>query len=345
MMHEAPLDYDALAAHLDRGWDLLERNDPHGARMSAEKVLEMDPECGEALTILGMIASLDGEEEEALELYSRAMDADPEDVPPMLYAAEIHAAMGHDDRALALVTDALDVAEEEDDYLDAALLQIELFMSMNRDREARRALSSMPDDVPFPDAQYHVRAGRIWLELEDVAMAKKHYERAVHMDATSADALYGLGLVHSESGDHADMVNAWQKVRELDEAAIPPLWALDRDRFEKVAQDAFDELPDEMQELLENVPIVLSDLPSKEQVDDGLDPRLLGVFSGVPLTKLERVGGADPSLTTIHLFQRNIERIARDRDEAEEEIRITLIHETAHFFGLDDDDLDERNLG
>ena len=51
------------------------------------------------------------------------------------------------------------------------------------------------------------------------------------------------------------------------------------------------------------------------------------------------------SLDAIHLFQRNLEAAAGSREELEDEIRITVLHETAHFFGLEDDDLEAIGLG
>ena len=52
-----------------------------------------------------------------------------------------------------------------------------------------------------------------------------------------------------------------------------------------------------------------------------------------------------PGLTQIVLFRRNLERVAAGEDELREEIRVTLLHETGHFFGLDDAALDELGLG
>jgi predicted Zn-dependent protease with MMP-like domain len=50
-------------------------------------------------------------------------------------------------------------------------------------------------------------------------------------------------------------------------------------------------------------------------------------------------------VTTILLFKTNLERYAQDAEHLAEEIRITVLHETAHYFGLDDDDLEEIGLG
>jgi predicted Zn-dependent protease with MMP-like domain len=80
-------------------------------------------------------------------------------------------------------------------------------------------------------------------------------------------------------------------------------------------------------------------------VREGVDPRLLGLFSGVPLPDKTAVGPPAPVLDAIHLFQHNLERACRDREQLRAEIRITVLHETAHFFGLDDEDLEKLGLG
>jgi predicted Zn-dependent protease with MMP-like domain len=78
-------------------------------------------------------------------------------------------------------------------------------------------------------------------------------------------------------------------------------------------------------------------------VADGFDPRGLGLFAGVPFPEQSSMG-APPHLEAVFLYQRNIERVARSTAEVEAEIRTTLLHETGHFFGLDEEDLAEMGL-
>jgi predicted Zn-dependent protease with MMP-like domain len=93
------------------------------------------------------------------------------------------------------------------------------------------------------------------------------------------------------------------------------------------------------------VPIIASDYPSVEIVAEGNDPRMMGFFSGVPYPEKSHVAGATPHLDCVFLYQRNIERMCRNHDELAREIRITLLHETGHFFGLSEEELDEMGLG
>jgi predicted Zn-dependent protease with MMP-like domain len=125
-------------------------------------------------------------------------------------------------------------------------------------------------------------------------------------------------------------------------APAPP-WHLPPDAFEAIAAEALAELPDPARERLANVPVLVDELPSEELVKDGIDPRVLGLFDGTPMPAESSVGGA-PSLTTIRLFQRNLEAAAADAEDLREQIRITVLHETAHFFGLDEDDLEAIGL-
>jgi len=92
------------------------------------------------------------------------------------------------------------------------------------------------------------------------------------------------------------------------------------------------------------VPIVIAELPAEADVDAGLDPRALGLFSGTSYPDQSHLGG-QPGLTQIVLFRRNLERVGGDDDELREEVRVTMLHETGHFFGMDDDDLDGAGLG
>ncbi len=93
------------------------------------------------------------------------------------------------------------------------------------------------------------------------------------------------------------------------------------------------------------MPILVEDFPSEHLVREGLDPRLLGLFTGTPLPSKSVLEGQPHSPDSAVLFLRNLEAACATREELEEEIRITILHETAHFFGLDDEDLDAIGLG
>ena len=79
-------------------------------------------------------------------------------------------------------------------------------------------------------------------------------------------------------------------------------------------------------------------------LEAGVDPRSLGLFSGTAYPDKSKLGGQD-GLSQIILFRRNLERLSGDEDELREEVRATLLHETGHFFGMDDAELEDVGLG
>jgi len=201
-------------------------------------------------------------------------------------------------------------------------------------REALGELASSAIDDPgivLDIAGAHLAVG-------DPDSALGWYEKLTDDDELGADAWHGIGLAREDLEDRPGMIDAFVEVLRRDADAPRPPWHISVDELDKIAAAALAELPEQIRTRLGNVPVLIDDLPSEALVRDGLDPRLLGLFQGTPMPEQSSVGGA-PSLTNIHLYHRNLERFARDADELSAEIRTTVIHETAHFFGLDDDDL------
>jgi Flp pilus assembly protein TadD len=77
-------DMDQFSAHLDRGWDLVQRGDPRGAEVSARRALEIDNQSPEAYNLLGYVAALKGEFEEAIDHYRQAIALDDTYLEAML---------------------------------------------------------------------------------------------------------------------------------------------------------------------------------------------------------------------------------------------------------------------
>ena len=107
---------------------------------------------------------------------------------------------------------------------------------------------------------------------------------------------------------------------------------LTADEFEKIVVDELDELPDEMVDGLENLVFVVEDRPEDGTLD------LLGEYQGVALTERDRYGfGELPD--RIVLFREPLLAVCENLDELKDEIHVTLVHEIAHFYGIDDDEL------
>ncbi|GGI44012.1 putative Zn-dependent protease with MMP-like domain [Agromyces flavus] len=106
--------------------------------------------------------------------------------------------------------------------------------------------------------------------------------------------------------------------------------------FERMVSEVFDSLPDDMVRGLENVAILIENQPP------GQRPRLYGLYAGHPL-KTRGVYGFGELPDRITLFKNNMQEHSADLESLRTRVRITLVHEIGHYFGLDDARL--RELG
>jgi len=109
---------------------------------------------------------------------------------------------------------------------------------------------------------------------------------------------------------------------------------LNHDDFERLVIDQLDLLPDDMVDGLDNVIFVVEDRPEDGTLDT------LGLYDGVALTERGQYGfGEMPD--RIVLYREPLLAIVADLDELRDEVHVTLVHEIAHFYGIDDDRLHE----
>jgi predicted Zn-dependent protease with MMP-like domain len=124
-----------------------------------------------------------------------------------------------------------------------------------------------------------------------------------------------------------------------------------RDQFQRVAEQELATLPAQYRERVQNVAIVIEDYPAEDGPPEDRDPDdlLMGIFDGVPLTE-RSFFAAEPGPARVILYQSNIEAYAQAiaADEGRpveevirEEVRLTLLHELGHYFGLDEDELED----
>lgn len=125
---------------------------------------------------------------------------------------------------------------------------------------------------------------------------------------------------------------------------------MDRRRFEELVGEALDALPQEFRDHMENVEVVVEEWPSAEDLEEvGLGPaereELLGLYVGVPLTERDtHYYGVLPD--RIALYRRSIlSWTGEDAEAIREEVRRTVIHEIAHYYGISDERLDEMGWG
>lgn len=116
---------------------------------------------------------------------------------------------------------------------------------------------------------------------------------------------------------------------------------MDHVRFHQLVLSALQDLPDEFRRKLENVEVLVEDLPPEEKGRRrrrGGGGRLLGLYHGYPLKERGPwYGNVLPD--RIVIYQEPIERACRDEKEMRRLVREVVLHEIGHYFGLEEDDL------
>jgi predicted Zn-dependent protease with MMP-like domain/Flp pilus assembly protein TadD len=364
---------ERLDRDLERGFAALDAGRLEDAAASLDRCRRIDRGNPDVITLAAAVAEARGDIDEAITQYRALAAVFPDDVPPRLAIArlELHGA-GDPDAALATLAAAFDFIDEEDDLIEAVLLKADALIATGELASARATLAELATSaIDDPDLAFDL--AEMSIVAEDLGAARRWIAAARALpveppapaevdaldglgdfvddgppptveelrNAREADALHLLGRVHEAAGERAEMIACWQQVLALDAAAPRRGDSISDDDLEAVVHAALSELPPEVHAKLERVPILVDELPSKDLVAEGLDPRLLGVFQGTPLPE---GGDLAATVTTIHLFRTNLANASMDRAMLEHEIRITVLHETAHYFGLDDADLEKIGL-
>ena len=112
-----------------------------------------------------------------------------------------------------------------------------------------------------------------------------------------------------------------------------------REYFVKVVEEVLDSLPQEFRSRIRNVAVLVEDMPPNQPSPQSGPQRrlLLGLFHGVPTTKKSVFDPTGPD--HIVLYQKNIEAVCSSEAEVREQIRLTVIHELGHYFGMDETQL------
>ena len=329
-------------------WDAFEAGNLATARSRAEHLGDTS---AEGLYLRAACCREENDQDTALDLLKKAVVADPEWSSPELALAEVLAVDPENLRqALRHAERAVDLAEEEDDYLSALALKAGLEAELGDADEARRTLADLPPaDVVLGDHDAALEIADLHLALGDADVARARLRTLTGAVPDSAEAWHALGCAASDLGDESEMRAAWKRTWALDTAPATAdsgagvARRLTEAEVATIAEQALGELPERARELLRDIPIVVAEQPAEPDVDAGVDPRSLGLFTGAAYPDRSHLGG-QPGLTQILIFRKNLERMVASDDELREEIRTTLLHETGHFFGMDDAELGEVGL-
>ena len=342
------------------GWEALENGDLEAGRKAAASYPADGPLHVEALMLQAACEREDGDREAALATLAKAAKAEPDFATPELWMAEMLLDDGEElEEALTHARRALDLAEEEEEYLAALSTKAAIELGLERPAEARKTLKELPPaDTVLDDVNMTLDLAQLLLEAGNASDARARLETLVKASPEEADAWYYLGVAAEATGDEERKRAAWLKTRELDVADAEhhahhhhhddgddghPHEHLTEEALIEAAEETLEEMPEQFRELLGNVPIVVADRPALADVEAGMDPRSLGLFNGAPHGEAGSTSDV-PGVTEIILFRQNLERVSADEDDLRDEIRITLLHEAGHFFGLDEEGLERIGL-
>lgn len=110
--------------------------------------------------------------------------------------------------------------------------------------------------------------------------------------------------------------------------------------FEAAVSDALDLIPPDIARTMDNVAVFIED-DYTPRPDEDPDTVLLGLYEGVPLTERDSWWDAGSLPDRITIYRQPILDICSSREEVVEEVAVTVVHEIAHHFGIDDDRLHE----
>src|SRR5262245_34206522 len=236
-----------------------------------------------------------------------------------------------------------DVDEERGErWTTAAHAWIELGQYDSAEAALAEARARLGDDHP----EVSWTEGRLRLNRWDLAGARAAFAR-LDLEEEGAPLCENLALLEDLEGRPERADQLYRRAARFDPEGSPPPPRMTPEQFEDVVAEAASELPSEFHAALEEVPVVIDPMPTAALVgapESGHPPDILGLFVGPTLG--ERNGAHASELPpTIFLFQRNLERAARTREELRDEIRTTLYHELGHALGFDEEGVDELGLG
>ncbi len=326
--------------YLDRADEAYDAGRLEEAAALYQKHIELEPDSPDGHQGVGL--SLWGMERygEALKALNTAQKLDPEGADIAINRAAL--LTDHLERhleAVAVCGGLMRRRLKKADLRDARYFAAKAHFRLGSDSKAiallDSALRESPDDIELLIWQAHV-----FFESGHYEKAKTVHERCLQLDSEDPGIHWDYGLVLEKLGLEPEARREFEKAHELaPEDFLAPI-TISPKEMEAVARRTLGDLPEDFREAIRNVPVIIDDFPSRAFVRENptLGPQLLGLFTGNAHYE------SAPAPTAILLFRKNIEKVVADREELEEEIRKTLLHEIGHYLGLDEDDLQARGL-
>jgi predicted Zn-dependent protease with MMP-like domain/Flp pilus assembly protein TadD len=285
--------------------------------------------------------------DDAKAAYVHALAIDPDDAGTLESAAMFYVNQLPQDREASAI--GLEYAQRAIDKLRRdknealprlLLLQAEALDDLERSDEALPPLERALGLDPRNDQAARERA-IILVHLERLADAKAALAAVIAKNPDDAEMHYDLGLVLERDGKDADADAELARAHKLDPTGYPDAVIVTAADFQSMVDRAVAGLDPATRALLEGVKIEVDDVPAMDDllaVKPPFPPTILGMFRGAPL------GEKSEEPRTILFYRKNLGRAVGSREELEQQVGVTLLHEIGHLKGADDDDLRAQGL-
>lgn len=339
-----------LEALLDEADAALAAGDADAALATVNRGLSQSPKHLELRALKAECLGALGQAEEAAFEWTGLVAEAPKEPRFLLGAANLLVRQNDEDpdaleEALDLLGRAQKLVKKNPD-LEVEVLLLE-GMALSQLGEPGRALGPLELALSKSPADHEVRLelGLAQFECGQIDAAFATLEALRRAAPELAEVHHVLGLVHERRGEHPKAHESFARATSLDGEGFPAPTTLSEQAFDQALEEAIEQLPPHAREHLGNVTIAVEPIPDVDDLDGGrLSPTMLGIFQGTPIDERSVTASGDHQTARIKLFQKNLERFARSREELVEQIGITLLHEVGHLLGLDEDELRERGL-
>jgi predicted Zn-dependent protease with MMP-like domain len=200
-------------------------------------------------------------------------------------------------------------------------------------------------EATFVDAQWaepHASMAFCLLEMGELKGAWEEVKEALKLDENCATAHHCKGILLEFKGRLTVAQKEFRIAQTLDpQRFFVPVRAT-REEFDSIVERVIHSLPPKFRERLKKIQVIVKGLPEpQDNPDEPFSPLALGAFDGFSVGEF---GSEMAPCSIIYLYQKNIERMCRTKEDLVREVEVTLIHEIGHFFGLEEEDLQRLRL-
>jgi len=153
------------------------------------------------------------------------------------------------------------------------------------------------------------------------------------------------GMILEAMGQFEEADESFREANRLDAEHFPLPVRIEPDDFKTLIDKVLTSLPRVIREAVEEVPVLVEPKPTREMAEHatGINPEVLGLFVGTSVGHKVFAGSGYGDV--VLLFQKNLERTGRSRQEVSKEMKVTLLHEYGHYLGFDEEELEHLGLG